>query len=155
MAHYKYLRLLYFFILALTLFACSITKTGLTKKKIVMNENYKHIYLIQIPKGNTDVSKIFGGHGQSFSIHYHDNSFIYYTDDMYVATPNYFENYKSINYVTPVGGPQSDTTIGGQQKDGKYWKEIFHKNYYIGYKNVSKNQISLFDKSLETFEKKR
>jgi hypothetical protein len=120
-----------------------------------MNENYKHIYSIQVPKGDTCVSKVFGGHGQSFSIHYSDKSFIYYNDDNYVVTPNYFDNYKTINYVTPVGGLQSDTTIGGQQKDGKYWKEIFHKNYYIGYKNVSKNQVTLFDKSLETFEKKR
>lgn len=105
--------------------------------------------------GDTGISKVFGGHGQSFSIKYDDGSFIYYTNDMYVAIPNYFENYNSIHFKTPVGGLQSDTTIGGQQKDGKYWKEIFHKNYYIGYKNVSKDQISLFEKALKTFKKKR
>jgi hypothetical protein len=155
MTLHKKLKLLYFFIFTLTSFACSPTKTGLTKKGIVLNENYKHIYSIQVPKGDTGISKIFGGHGQSFSIQYPDNSFIYYSDDNYVRTPNYFDNYKSINYVVPVGGPQADTTIGGQQKDRKYWKEIFHKNYYIGYKNVSENQVVLYDKSLETFERKR
>lgn len=149
------MRLLLFLIFALMLFACSMNKAGLAGKRIVVNENYKHVYSTRVPAGDTCVSKIFGGHGQGFSINYIDGSFIYYTDDMYVATPNYFDNYQSINYTTPVGGPQSDTTIGGQQKDGKYWKEIFHKNYYIGYKNVSKNQLSLFDKSLETFKKKR
>ncbi len=149
------MRPLLFIIFTLTLSACSITKTGLTRKRIVMNENYKHIYSIAAPAGDTGISKIYGGHGQGFSINYIDGSFIYYTDDMYVATPNYFDNYKFINYTTPVGGPQSDTTIGGQQKDGKYWKETFHKNYYIGYKNVSKNKISLFDNSLKTFKKKR
>jgi hypothetical protein len=137
------------------LFACSASKMGLTKKRIVMNENYKHIYSIAVPVGDTGISKIYGGHGQGFSINYIDDSFIYYTDDMYVATPNYFNNYTSINFTIPLGGLQSDTTISGQQKDGKYWKEIFHKNYFIGYKNVMENQVSIFDKSLESFKKKR
>ena len=149
------MRPLLFIIFTLTLFACSLTKTGLTRKRIIINENYKHIYSIDAPIGDTSISKIFGGHGQGFFINYIDGSFIYYTDDMYLATPNYPDNYKSINYNTPIGGLQSDTIIFGQQKDGKYWKEIFHKNHYIGYKNVSKNQVQLFDKSLETFKKKR
>jgi mRNA-degrading endonuclease YafQ of YafQ-DinJ toxin-antitoxin module len=127
MTLHKNMQLLYFLIFTLISFACSPTKTGLTKKRIVMNENYKHIYSIQVPKGDTGVSKIFGGHGQSFSIQYPDNSFIYYSDDNYVATPNYFENYKSINYVVPVGGPQADTTIDGQQKTENIGKKSFIK----------------------------
>lgn len=155
MTPYKNLTLLYFLIIGAMLYACATTKNGLTKKRIVMNESYKHLYVMQIPKGDVGVSKIFRGHGQGFLIQYPDNALIYYTDDISAATVNYPDNYKSINYVTPAGGLQSDTTIGGQQKDGTYWKEIFHPNYYIGYKNVSKNQILLFDKSLETFEQKK
>lgn len=132
--------------------SCSVTESGLTRKRIVMGNNNSYAFRIQVPKGDTGISKIYGGHGYSFGIGYNDSSFIYYTNDTYVATPNYFDNYKLIGFVTPIGGLQSDTVIGGQQSDGRYWKEVFHKGYYIGYKNVPKERVELFNKSLTTFQ---
>jgi Ca2+-binding RTX toxin-like protein len=118
-----------------------------------MNRSHKYIYKIQVPHGDTGVSKIYGGHGNSFGVGYSDSSFIYYTNDTYIETPNYFDNYKLAGFATPIGGLQADTVIGGQQSDGKYWKEIFHNGYYIGYKNVPKERVELFDKSLITFRR--
>jgi hypothetical protein len=110
---------------------------------------------MEVPNGDTGILKIYGGHGHSFGVGYKDSSFIYYSNDTYVATPNYFDNYKSVGFVIPIGGLQSDTILQGQQKDGKYWKEIFHNGSYIGYKNVPKEKLQLFDKSLTTFRRKR
>ena len=144
---------LYILTITSTLFACSVTENGLTSKHIVMNKNHKYVYKIQVPPNDTGISKIYGGHGHSFGVGYRDSSFIYYTNDTNVATPNYFDNYKLVNFVTPIGGLQVDTVIGGQQADGKYWKEIFQNGYYIGYKNVSKEKVELFNKSLTTFRR--
>jgi hypothetical protein len=138
-----------------TLVACSVTDNGLTKKRIVINRNHKYVYKIGAPTGDTGIVKTYGGHGHGFEVRYRDSSFVYYTNDMYFATPNYFDNYKSINFTTPVGGLQVDTILQGEQKDGKYWKEIFHNGYYIGYKNVPKEKVELFDNSLTTFKRKR
>ena len=136
-------------------FSCSVTNSGLTKKRIVIKRNHTYVYKITVPKGDTRVSKILGGHGNSFSIQYIDNSMIYFTDDMNYATPNYFDNYKTIGFKTPVGGLQTDTSISGLQTNGRYWKEIFHGGYYLGYKNVSKDKLELFNKSIQTFSRKR
>ena len=130
-----------------------MTESNLTSKRIVFNGNHRYTYRIKVPKGDTGVSKIYGGHGHSFGVGYKDGSFIYYTNDTYVATPNYFDNYKSVGFASPIGGLQVDTVIGGQQADGKYWKEIFANGYFIGYKNVSKEKVHLFDKSLMTFRR--
>jgi len=127
----------------------------MTSKRITMNKSHKYIYKIEVPVDDTGVSKIYGGHGHSFGIGYRDGSFIYYSSDILVATPNYFENYKSIGFAIPIGGLQADTIIGGQQPDGKYWKEIFHNGYYIGYKNVPRERMDLFNKSLMTFRQKK
>lgn len=42
-----------------------------------MNENYRNVYSIESPVGDTGISKIFGGHGQGFSINYNDGPFIH------------------------------------------------------------------------------
>jgi hypothetical protein len=136
---------------SLTLMACVATKNNLTSKRIVISRSHRYIYKIQVPKGDTGITKIYGGHGQGFGVGYKDSSFIYYTNDTYIATPNYFDNYKLVGFVTPIGGLQVDTVISGQQTNGKYWKEIFQKGYYIGYKNVPKENVELFNKSLATF----
>jgi len=131
--------------------ACSLQEESLKGKRIVINRNHKYVYKIGVPLGDTGVLKIYGGHGHTFAIGYIDSSFIYYSNDRYVGTPNYFDNYKLIGFSTPIGGLQTDTIIGGKQSDGKYWKEIYHDGYYIGYKNVAKKKMQLFDKSLTTF----
>ena len=146
---------LYILTFSFTLVACSITENGLISKRVVLNKKNKYVYKIKVPNGDTGINKIYGGHGHSFEVGYRDSSFIYYTNDMYFATPNYFDNYKLIGFVIPVGDLQSDTVLQGQQKDGKYWKEIFHNGYYIGYKNIPKERVELFDKSLTTYKRIR
>ena len=135
--------------------ACSVTESGLTKKRVRAGNNHRHFHKIQVPHGDTGVTIISGGHGYSFGFGYRDSSFIYFNNDTYVATPNGFDNYKLIGFMTPIGGLQSDTTIGGEQPDGRYWKEIFYNGYYIGYKNVPKERLELFNKSLSTFRHAR
>ena len=137
------------------LVACSIKENGLISKRVVLKGNHKYVYKIQVPFGDTGINKIYGGHGHSFEVGYKDSSFIYYTNDMYFATPNYFGNYKLIGFVTPIGGLQSDTVLRGRQNDGKYWKEIYHNGYYVGYKNIPNEKVAIFDRSLTTFRRKR
>ena len=146
-------RLLYVLPFSVTLLACTVIQDGMVGKRIVVNRNHKYIYKIQVPEGDTGVSKIYGGHGHSFRVGYRDSAFIYYSNDTYVATPNDFDNYKLIGFATPIGGLQADTVIGGKQADGRYWKEVFHNGYYVGYKNVSKEKVELFDNSLATFRR--
>ena len=143
--------------LTLTIFSllsCSRTITGLTKEQIVIQ---KKVFKIQVPKGDKKVGTTIGGHGLWFTVIYPDSSFIYYTSDWAVITPNN-TNYKTIGFNPPPGGITSDSTIGGQQADGRFWKEIFHwkesykRGYWVGYKGVPQDKVSLFDKSILTLK---
>jgi len=141
--------------LTFALAACSRTIAGLTKEKIAIK---KTVFKVQVPKGDKAVNKYYGGHGVMFTIVYSDSSFLYYTDDRAFATPNY-NNYKAADFYPPPGGITADSTISGQQLDGRHWKEIFHWNesykggYWTGYKNVPADKVSLFDKAVLTFER--
>jgi len=140
------------FLLAIAMFACSRTFIGLTKERISVD---KKLFKIQVPRGAKRIEETIGGHGLWFTVIYPDSSFIYYSSDWAFITPNN-SNYKTIGFNPPPGGITSDSTIGGEQTDGRYWKEIFYwterykRGYWIGYKNVSKDRVSLFDKSLLT-----
>jgi hypothetical protein len=140
---------------SLILIACSVAEDGLTTRRVVINTDHKYVYKIQVPQDDTGVLKTFAGHGHSFGVGYRDSSFIYYIDDSHLATLNYSGNDTLVGFTTPIGGLQTDTVIGEQQVNGRYWKEVFHNGYYIGYKNVPKERLEAFDKSLRTFRRKR
>jgi|GEM_PF-3194016 len=145
------------FILLMTFlwFSCSKKITGLTQERIRID---KTVFKIQAPKGDKKIGTTIGGHGLWFTIIYPDSSFIYYTSDWAVMTPNK-NNYQTIDFNPPPGGITSDSTISGQQLDKKFWKEKFtwiesYKNgYWIGYKNVPQDKVSLFDKSILTLKR--
>jgi len=151
----KVLNLTLLLTITLTLFDCSRTITGLTKERI---EVQKTVFKIQAPNGDKKVNTTIGGHGLWFTIIYPDSSFIYYTSDWAFVTPNN-NNYKTIGFNPPPGGITSDSTISGQQPDGRFWKEIFYwtesykRGYWIGYKNVPQDKVGLFDKSLLTLSR--
>ncbi|HVX26419.1 MAG TPA: hypothetical protein VHB70_08765 [Parafilimonas sp.] len=151
----KTLNILTVLTLTFAFIACSQKITGLTKDKISIQ---KTVFKVQIPKGDKLISKYYGGHGLMFTIVYADSSFFYYTDDWAVATPTNIY-YKSVGFYPPPGGITVDSTLSGQQPDGRYWKEIFHWNEtfksgtWIGYKNIPADKVSLADKSILTFKR--
>jgi len=139
----------------LILIACSKSDFGLSSKRIKIGEKNKRVIRLSVPTGDTGMVKVVGYHGYSFSFSYIDSSFIYIVNDKYAATPNQFDCYEFSGYVVPVGGFQSDTILAGKQANGKYWKEVFQKGFYLGYKNVSSDRLELFDKALKTFRQGR
>jgi len=78
MTLHKNLNITLLLTIALALFACSRTITGLTKERI---EVQKTVFKIQAPTGDKKVNTTIGGHGLWFTIMYPDSSFIYYTSD--------------------------------------------------------------------------
>ena len=137
---------------------CGMRSPLFSSEKIILSKDMigqRRIYKIITPNKNSEkrVLRYVGGHGHGFAIMYNDSSQIYYTNDDAIATPNY-KNYQSIHWK----GKQmfdtfSDTIIEGRQSNGKYWKEIIKGNDFIGYLNISEEEKSLFDHSLQTFQK--
>ncbi len=107
--------------------------------------------IFDVPKGCT-TWKFETHHGFTAGILYPDSSALYYWDDGYMMTPNK-DNYKTVSFEPPQGWAIGDTVLSGQQADGKYWKEKFTNRYWIGYKDVPKEEVKLFDKSLASFKR--
>jgi len=127
------------------------------KEKDLVKQRIKienHVLLISTPNYKNKLSCYVGGHGISFDIKFSDKAQIFYNADKALGIPT-SDFYKSINYVYPLGEIPRDTIIGGEQPNGKYWKEKIINGNSIGYINVSKSKKEVFDKSIETFKKQK
>jgi hypothetical protein len=123
---------------------------GLEKFKMTIS---KTKLVIDIPTGQNQVMKLVGGHGEGYNISYPDSSLIYFSNDKYVATPNY-KNLETIKW-KPLPGMTYDTTLFGQSSDGTYWKEIQMRGKWLGYLNVTADKKDLFDNSLKSLRPKK
>lgn len=160
----KYLLLLIF---CMPLFGYGQNKSeGLFRKKIAY-EKPKRLFakrkflIFNIPKNHQNILQTMSNHGFTASIYYPDSSTIYYWDDKGMMPPNK-NNYETISFEPPPGWNMGDTVVFGLQTNGKYWKEVFvgqnwidksFTPYWIGYKNVPKEKVMLFDKVLDLFKR--
>ena len=147
--------LLFILTFCLSAISCLAAEDGLTNRRVVIDGSHKYVYEIQVPKDDTGVLKIYGGHGNSFGLGYRDSSFIYYINDADVSTTNSSGNDEPGEYSIPGGGLETAKVISEQQVNGRYWKEVFHNGYYIGYRNVPKEKLDAFNKSLRTFNQSK
>jgi len=123
----------------------------LVKQRIEIENN---VLLIESPNYKNKISRYIGGHGISFDIKFSDKAEIFYNADKALGTPTTVF-YNSIIYRPLLGTIPNNTTIGGEQPNGKYCKEkIFNENS-IGYINVLRSKKTVFDKSLGTFKEKK
>jgi hypothetical protein len=144
---FKHMRQKTFIQFCLSLFVLSgfQSDNGLEKFKMTINKTKLYI---DIPHGYRQSLKLVGGHGEGYNISYTDGSLIYFSNDRYLATPNY-NNLETIKW-KPLPGTTYDTTFFGQSSDGTYWKEIQMRGKWLGYLNVTADKKDLFDNSLKS-----
>lgn len=129
-------------------------------------------HFLDIPKGyNFVISEVSAEYEHKYK--YEDSSFIYLTT--FDVTPNSenienlgdsiyryrFQNEELRKEVNKMLGKEVMKTLpdtfklSGKDKNDLFWKDIKYGEISIGYVNVPKEKKEVFDKSLETFKKRR
>lgn len=140
----------------LILFSCSLTnkiedpnQIQFSNKEIGRDINY-YMTAPSLTASPTLV-KFISGHGEGFQFQYSTAEILYYSNDNYSDKPNN-KNYKTINWLGYSRFSEMDTTLGGMQDDGRYWREIKKGSDFIGYLNVLKSDTSAFNEALKSFK---
>lgn len=152
-------------LLFLAIISCSVSKRdlqtncGLIRESIVFKKQHnckRQTYSIDRPNmvGKSQfIILVIGYHGNGFQIIYSDSAIIYYSNDYFTTTSN-FKNYDSIGWQRSNYNQNGiDTILTGKQTDGRFWKEIIKNGDFMGYLNVAKQDVEIFDKALLTFKK--
>ena len=141
----------------LLLLLCSATAASdepdLVERKVHVG---RHTYQLLVPKGKHVIDSHTSIHGGGFEVRYADGSVVFGLNDSGIDSPTR-QFYSSVNF-TRYLYRGTDTTIAGNQADGKVWKErIFsgEGGYSVGYINVSRERQKLYDAVLASFLMKK
>jgi hypothetical protein len=112
-------------------------------------------FYLEVPKGYT-FKWISGSHDNEYQYTYSDSSMVYVTD-VSGGGPNYDNIRKQETFYKLFEAQNANDTLLLQGVDslGLYWMNKSFGRYSIGYIKASKEKKELFDRSIDTFTKKK
>ena len=131
--------------------------------------DWKKSFYIDLPKKNFKCMVYWSGTAKSIHFYYTDSSSIHImvdppsfdsTDRNFIFAKSAIKQETDLTCI--IDSEMTDTIVKhdttifqGQLSNGKFWKEQSYKRVKICYINICKDQISLYDKSIDTFRNRR
>lgn len=146
---------------------CS-TNLVIYEQESVLNDSLFDKYSLLIPKGYIVAKEYGGAKFESYIYIYKDKSIIYFgksssrngeeienlTDSIRAKRLSVFSIELIAKIAKSIGKEyQPETIVLSGKKRGKYWKDIRIDFINIGYSNVRKENLPVFEKALQSLEK--